>query len=617
MRVASVVVLALVGAWLALGGEVEAREAPTCSAPRFADVGWTDITATTALASRMLEGIGYAPKTQILSVPVTYVSMKNKDIDIFLGNWMPTMAGDRQPYLDDKSIEVVGANLQGAKYTLAVPSFAYQAGLRSFGDIARFREQLGGKIYALEPGNDGNRTVLSMIQGDKFGLKSFELVESSEQGMLAQVDRAIRHKQPIVFLGWEPHPMNQRFQMNYLDDATDTFGPENGGATIYTNVRTGYLEECPNIGKFLTNLKFQLSIEDTLMAAILQEGKDPSRAAEDWLKANPDAWPAWLDGVTALDGGSALSALRKSVGLDAGAAVASGSFLSFGDHRVFNAWFAQHKIPLGAWLNGIVEFATKNGQIFFDLVSLLLGTGIAWLTAAMIWLPPPLLILLFAGGAYALHRSIGLSIFIVLSLFLVVDLGYWTETVQTLSLVFSATSFCIIFGVPIGIAAAHRPWLYKAIRPLLDLMQTIPTFVYLIPTLILFGLGVVPGLISTVIFSIPAPIRLTHLGICGVPKQLREAGEAFGATKRQLLFKIELPHALPTIMAGITQCIMLSLSMVVIAALVGADGLGQPVERALNSVNVVMGFESGLAIVVLAIILDRVCKSPEPKAEKH
>ncbi|MEY4091047.1 MAG: choline transporter permease subunit, partial [Pseudomonadota bacterium] len=178
-----------------------------------------------------------------------------------------------------------------------------------------------------------------------------------------------------------------------------------------------------------------------------------------------------------------------------------------------------------------------------------------------------------------------------------------------------STLVSVIIGVPLGIASAHRPWLYTALRPLLDLMQTIPTFVYLIPTLILFGLGVVPGLISTVIFAIPAPIRLTHLGITAVPKHLIEAGESFGATKRQLLWKVEIPSALPTIMAGITQCIMLSLSMVVIAALVGAGGLGKPVVRALNSVNIGMGFEAGLAIVILAIILDRVCKLPEGKKQ--
>jgi len=274
-------------------------------------------------------------------------------------------------------------------------------------------------------------------------------------------------------------------------------------------------------------------------------------------------------------------------------------------------WLTHHKIPLGAWLSAGVDFATSHGQGFFDLVSLVLSAVIAGLTFVLLILPAPLMIVLFAGAAYALHRSIGLSVFIVLGLLLVVNLGYWEALIQTLALVFSATFFCVLIGVPLGIAAAHRPILYQIMRPVLDLMQTIPTFVYLIPTLVLFGLGAVPGLISTVIFSIPAPIRLTHLGITSVPPALREAGEAFGATKTQLLYKVELPYALPTIMAGITQCIMLSLSMVVVAALVGADGLGKPVVRALNSVNVSMGFEAGLAIVVLAIILDRVCKRPE------
>ena len=219
-------------------------------------------------------------------------------------------------------------------------------------------------------------------------------------------------------------------------------------------------------------------------------------------------------------------------------------------------------------------------------------------------------------GAWLLHRSIALAVFVVLGLLLVMNLGYWQATLETLALVLCATLVSVVIGVPVGIAAAHRPWLYTVIRPILDLMQTIPTFVYLIPTLVLFGLGAVPGLISTVIFSIPAPIRLTHLGISSVPPALYEAGKAFGATKTQLLFKVELPYALPTIMAGITQCIMLSLSMVVIAALVGADGLGKPVVRALNSVNIAMGFEAGLAIVVLAIVLDRVCKRPERRSRK-
>ncbi|MDR6952145.1 glycine betaine/proline transport system permease protein [Ancylobacter sp. 3268] len=278
-------------------------------------------------------------------------------------------------------------------------------------------------------------------------------------------------------------------------------------------------------------------------------------------------------------------------------------------------WLTAHKIPLGLWLKNAVDLLTEHGQSVFDFISLVLGTLIAALTSGLLFVPPLLLIGLFALAAWLVHRSVGLVVFIVGALLLVANLGYWQATMETLSLVLCATLVCVVAGVPIGIAAAHRPWLYAALHPVLDLMQTIPTFVYLIPTLVLFGLGVVPGLISTVIFAIPAPIRLTHLGISSVPANLTEAGKAFGATRMQMLFKIELPYALPTIMAGITQCIMLSLSMVVIAALVGADGLGKPVVRALNSVNIAMGFEAGLAIVVLAIVLDRVCKRPAPRSK--
>ena len=249
----------------------------------------------------------------------------------------------------------------------------------------------------------------------------------------------------------------------------------------------------------------------------------------------------------------------------------------------------------------------------FDFISDVLCFLINGLVDVLLFIPPLVLIALLASLAYWLHRSVRLVIGLVLSLLLVINLGYWEGTIETLSLVLYATLFCMVIGVPIGIAAAHRPWLYTAIRPVLDLMQTIPTFVYLVPTLFLFGLGAVPGLISTVIFAIPAPIRLTYLGISSVPADLYEAGESFGATKRQLLWKVELPHALPTIMAGLTQCIMLSLSMVVIAALVGADGLGKPVVRALNTVNIARGFEAGLAIVIVAILLDRICKQRDIK----
>ena len=271
-------------------------------------------------------------------------------------------------------------------------------------------------------------------------------------------------------------------------------------------------------------------------------------------------------------------------------------------------WLINHKIPLGKWIKSFVDFLLDHGAWFFDFLSEILEFLIEGLTDFALAVPPLLLVVILAGIVLWLHRSWKLVAVVVLPLILVINLGYWEETIQTLSLILFSTLTCIMIGVPMGIAAAHRPWLYNTIRPALDLMQTIPTFVYLIPTMIMFGLGVVPGLISTVIFAIPAPIRLTYLGISSVPKSLVEAGAAFGATRRQLLWKAELPHALPTIMAGVTQCIMLCLSMVVIAAMVGAPGLGVPVLRALNTVNIANGFEAGLSIVIVAILLDRICK---------
>jgi glycine betaine/proline transport system substrate-binding protein len=293
-----------------------AAEPETCKPVRFSDVGWTDITATTALASRVLEGLGYEPGDQVLSVPLTYASLRNKDIDVFLGNWMPTMEADRKPYLDDKSIEVIETpNLEGAKYTLAVPAYTFDAGLKSFADIATFKDRLDGKIFGIEPGNDGNRLILDMIDKDQFGLKGFELVESSEQGMLAQVRRDVDRNEAIVFLGWEPHPMNANFDMRYLSGGDDVFGPDYGGATVFTNVRAGFREECPNVGTFLGNLRFTLAMENEVIGAILDDGKEAGDAAETWLRANPDAWQSWLDGVTTFDGRPGLDAVKASLGL--------------------------------------------------------------------------------------------------------------------------------------------------------------------------------------------------------------------------------------------------------------------------------------------------------------
>ena len=292
-----------------------AADPDSCRAVRFSDVGWTDITSTTAATSVVLEGLGYEPEVEILSVPVTYASMKNQDIDVFLGNWMPTMEGDVRPYLDDGSVESVGVNLEGAKYTLAVPSYLAEQGLKDFADIAEFQDQLDGQIYGIEPGNDGNRLILEMIEADAFGLSSFELVESSEQGMLAQVARAARGEDPIVFLGWGPHPMNANFELTYLSGGDEWFGPDFGGATVYTNVRAGLLQECPNLGSLLSNLSFSLPMENEIMGAILNDGEDPNTAAAAWLKEHPDVLEGWLEGVTTFEGEPGLDAVKEHLGI--------------------------------------------------------------------------------------------------------------------------------------------------------------------------------------------------------------------------------------------------------------------------------------------------------------
>ncbi|MDO5614192.1 MAG: choline ABC transporter permease subunit [Paracoccus sp. (in: a-proteobacteria)] len=271
------------------------------------------------------------------------------------------------------------------------------------------------------------------------------------------------------------------------------------------------------------------------------------------------------------------------------------------------------KIPVGRTAKQIVDWLIANATWFFDAIS----DGLRSLTNGILWLlnaPHPLIFIALAVAlTWALQRNWRTCLLVAAGFLFILNQGYWKETLDTLTLVLASCVVCMGLGVPVGIAAAHRPRLYAVIRPVLDLMQTMPTFVYLIPAIVFFGLGMVPGLIATVIFALPAPIRLTHLGISSTPLALREAATAFGATPRQLLWKVELPSAMPQIMVGLTQTIMLSLSMVVIAALVGAPGLGVPVVRALNSVNTALGFESGMVIAVLAIVLDRMLRMERAK----
>jgi glycine betaine/proline transport system permease protein len=266
------------------------------------------------------------------------------------------------------------------------------------------------------------------------------------------------------------------------------------------------------------------------------------------------------------------------------------------------------KLPIGRWGKAFFDFLTTNFEWFFDSVADGVTFVLDGLVDLLLLVPPVVLALAIAAFAWLMQRSWKLAVAVLIGLLFIINQNLWKETVETIVLVVGAAAASMAIGVPVGIWAAHSPRAWSWLNPVLDLMQTMPTFVYLIPVLILFGLGVAPGLIVTVIFASPAPIRLTYLGITSVPKPMLEAGESFGATRRQLLWKVELPAALPTIMAGLTQCIMLCLSMVVIAALIGADGLGKPVVRALNSVNIPLGLEAGLAIVILAIILDRISR---------
>jgi len=297
-------------------GAVALAAAPAladCGTVTFSDVGWTDITATTAVATTILEALGYETRTLVLAVPVTYASMAAGQIDVFLGNWMPTMEADIAPYRDAGTVDTVRRNLAGAKYTLATNAAGAALGIADFADISGQAGALGSRIYGIEPGNDGNRLILDMIEADAFGLSGFEVLESSEQGMLAQVARANQRGEPVVFLGWEPHPMNSNFDLTYLDGGDDWFGPDFGGAEVFTNTRAGYVDECPNVGRFLQNLEFTLTLENEIMGMILNDGREPADAAFAWIYANPDALQPWLEGVTARDGGDGLETVLKAI----------------------------------------------------------------------------------------------------------------------------------------------------------------------------------------------------------------------------------------------------------------------------------------------------------------
>ena len=303
-------ILAAASALALSAGMAQAQADPACAEVTFSDVGWTDITTTTATAKHVLEGLGYEVDVKVLSVPVTFSSLESDDVDVFLGNWMPAQTQAITPYLESGEIEQVAVNLEGTIYTLAVPRYAYEAGLQSFADIADFADPLDRTIYGIEPGNEGNAYLISLTEADAHGLGEFEVRESSEQGMLAQVRRAVDREEPVVFLGWAPHPMNANFDLAYLTGGEEFFG---GEGQVHTVTRAGYVEACPNVGRLLEQMTFTLDMENEIMGAILDESEDPADATLAWLRANPGEWEGWLDGVTTLDGGDGLDAVRAAV----------------------------------------------------------------------------------------------------------------------------------------------------------------------------------------------------------------------------------------------------------------------------------------------------------------
>ena len=289
----------------------QAAEPESCKTVRMADVGWTDNTAQNGLFKTVLKGLGYETEDQVLALPVIMESLKNKDLDIFLDNWMPSNAANVQPYLDQKSLDMLGANLEGAGYGPVVPDYVAAAGVKSVKDLAANADKFDKKFYGIEPGNDGNKIVQAKIDDPANGLEGWELVESSEQGMLAQAQKSMKNKEWIAFLGWTPHPVMGKMGLVYLSGfENDGFGD----AQIKTLTRAGYSAECPNVGKLLSNLKFDLAMESAIMEAI-DGGAEGEKASADWLKANPGVLDKWLAGVTTVDGQDGLAAVKSELGV--------------------------------------------------------------------------------------------------------------------------------------------------------------------------------------------------------------------------------------------------------------------------------------------------------------
>ena len=292
-----------------------AAEPPACMQVRMAGPGWTDIDATNAMAGVVLKALGYHQNVANLSVPITYQGLKKGQIDVFLGNWMPAQAPLVKPFVEEKSVEVVRPNLSNAKFTLAVPDYVAAAGVHSFADLAKNADKFDSRIYGIEPGAPANQNIKKIVDEKAFGLGTWKVVESSETGMLTQVERAVRDRKWIVFLGWEPHLMNTKFKLTYLDGGDRYFGPNYGGATVNTVARSGYEQQCPNVGRLFRQMAFNVDLENGVITEVLEKKTNVDAAATDALKRHPELLKSWLDGVTTASGGNGLEAVQSALGV--------------------------------------------------------------------------------------------------------------------------------------------------------------------------------------------------------------------------------------------------------------------------------------------------------------
>ncbi|BAN45760.1 choline ABC transporter substrate-binding protein [Metapseudomonas resinovorans] len=295
-----------------LGGltfEAQAEDA-SCATVKLGDPGWSDIAVTNGVARLLLDGLGYRTETPTLAVPIIFAGLHKGQIDAFLGNWMPAQQSNYDKFVAAGSVDKLAQNLGGTEYTLAVPRYAHDAGVKSFADLDKFADKFDKTLYGIASGSPANESIRQMIAKDEFGLGDWKLVESSEQAMLVQVGRAVKRDQFVVFLGWTPHPMNVQYDMAYLKGGEKYFG-ESG--SVNTLARKGYAEQCPNVGKLLGNLQFTQEMENAVMNQVLNGNTSNDAAIKAWLKANPAVVEGWLQGVTTRDGGDAVAAVQAKL----------------------------------------------------------------------------------------------------------------------------------------------------------------------------------------------------------------------------------------------------------------------------------------------------------------